>query len=272
MLSRRNLIATGIGISVLGGGAVYLNKINNIIEEGLRFIGNAKVLTAEVREVLKSVFDESLKNAERVTNEILSKNRLPYYANFQNESNEIKYVNDVDYNADMQLLRAREEILYFDTGEYYAAKKAHFVVFSAGVAQYLVDVERVRRAIKFPMESMRLTSKIIGVADGNNYGKILNSKYKGEYGEKIFQKNVICNGIQKNVTIDIGDIYNIDLAFLRAYGVAQVLFNAAISNNIDPYFISDVAFEAYEVKNIGKDYRIGKITMKIKGYENSTGS
>ena len=218
-------------------------------------------------EILRTELDVALSQGEKVTNSILSKNKLQFQADFNSktiDSDKIDRINETtSYQADFNLKPLSSQ-LNFNSGEYRAEKTIQFIAFLAGIGHFLEAVARAQKSMELKALSPKLSAEIKGTADGDGFNSTLNIVYSGEYGETISQKNVIVNGEKKDLYITRRNIKNSELAFLRAYSIAQTLVSVMVEKKIDHEILKDVSFVVQEFKETGSDFRVGLIKLDLQ--------
>lgn len=258
----------GAGVGALGLAGAFLTKTADVFDSIQKIFAGAQ----SAKEVIDQLFDDKpdsrLKMAQDIANEIMEKEKLPYFADFNRIEQKGSDVQNVNYQAEFHLVPVSGK-LYFERGQYRAEKAAHFVALMVGIASFLEAVQRVKEANVLNEFDIKIVAEVRGVADAEGRGTLLNVAYDGEYGESIAQKGVLSNGRRVNFSIKKGRIYNSELAFLRAYSMAQTLFNAMVKYHINHETLNTVEFVTEEAQKIGKEYRVGIIKLSLSSNESS---
>lgn len=150
-----------------------------------------------------------------------------------------------------------EQSTYFPKGKYVLRDAYEQAGMIKAINKFITEI----KSMDFKHVKLELRGVFEGGSDTFLYNKNIGI-YNGEYGP-VIKNDVLVNGEIKDFQVYKGDkVTNSDLAFLRAYGVYKAFEGLASSNAL---VLTDkgVEFIANEYKKSGREYRFGKISVKI---------
>lgn len=233
-------------------------KLNKTVENSDKYKENYEELSKSFKEI-----NEEFSAAKRSLEKLVTPKKI------QEIQSEI--LEDDNYGNDDFALKGN---LYDDgetiTVDFYLEYKVNFpsgkyVLRDAYKQAGMIDaIDKFVSGIKsmnLEYSDLELTGVFEGGADTFLYDKKIGT-YGGEYGP-IFKKGALINGQVKDIQIYKGDqITNSYLAFLRAFGVYKA-FEGLSSSNALVLTDKGVEFKANEFEKSGRDYRFGKISVRI---------
>jgi predicted DNA-binding ArsR family transcriptional regulator len=234
------------------------DKLNNTMKSSEKYRENYEELSKIFENINKDFSDtkralEELlipKNIQTIQSEILKN------GNYGNDDLVVQgnvYDGGEIITADFYL----EHKVNFPSGKYVlrdAYKQAGMI---DAINKFVVGI----KSMNLEYSELELTGMFEGGADTFLYNKKVGI-YNGEYGA-ILKKGVLINGQIKDVQIYKGDkVTNSYLAFLRAFGVYTAFRGLATSSAL-VLTNKGVEFRANEFEKSGRDYRFGKISVKI---------
>lgn len=161
-------------------------------------------------------------------------------------------------HTDFYILRSQVE---FPPGDYTLEKAYESSKLVDAVTTFVLTMNTIYKQNKLS-DSYQFDAQFEGGADKNSSGRKFIGKYNGEYGA-IHAKNVLVNGRNRSISIYPNDrLGNAELAFLRSYSVYIAYRNLAKKLPGDVH-TGRVQFIANESDTTGKEYRYGKITVRI---------
>jgi hypothetical protein len=153
---------------------------------------------------------------------------------------------------------AFERAQFYSLGKYNAHEVNDAVILTAAVSTFLIELQN-----RFPaFDDLDIVGEFYGSADGTPITSRL--IYSGEYGIIDEKEVALENKYHERLTIMPNQkISNLDLAFLRAYGLYSLFMDFVSPKGLTRNRFTYIKFFAKVMPDPGENYRFGKIIIKF---------